>query len=124
RLPLFGNRNGQAIEYTWTVAARPAGSSAAIQNPTGSVTMSRDWQYIYVDGKVPTFSVDAAGEYQFQIAATLVFSDRVYPNQNAATSITKITAGSGGQAGGCSAGGAGLALLALLGVPGAFHRKK
>jgi hypothetical protein len=123
RLPLFANRNGQAIEYTWTVASRPSGSSAAIQNPKGSVSMSRDWQYIYVDGKVPTFTVDAAGQYQFQVTAQLVFPDRVYPNQSTATSITQITAGGGSQASGCSAGGAGLALLALLGIPGALRRR-
>ena len=36
RLPLFANRNGAAIEYTWTVAKRPAGSTAAVENPKGA----------------------------------------------------------------------------------------
>lgn len=124
RLPLFANRNGQAIQYTWTVAQRPAGSSAAIQHPTGSVSMSRDWQYIYVDGSIPTFTVDTAGDYQFQVSAKLVFPDRVYPNQNTATSITKVVAQGSSSGSGCSAAGGGLALLSLLGLPGAFRRRK
>jgi hypothetical protein len=123
RLPLFANRNGQAITYTWSVAQRPAGSVAAIQHPIGSVSMSRDWQYIYTDGSVPSFVVDVAGSYSFQVEAKLVFPDRVYPTQNSATSVTQITA-KGGAAQGCSAAGGGLALLAMLGIPGAFRRKK
>ena len=63
RLPLFANRNGAAIQYTWTVTSRPAGSSAAVENPKGAVTVSRHWQYAYVDGHVPTFTADVDGDY-------------------------------------------------------------
>ncbi len=55
RLPLFANRNNAAIEYTWTVATRPAGSTSPVVNPTGNVTLSRHWAYAYQDGHVPTF---------------------------------------------------------------------
>ncbi len=64
RLPLFANRNGAAIEYTWTVKSRPAGSKSVVENPKGAVTNSRHWEYAYVDGSVPTFTADADGQYE------------------------------------------------------------
>jgi hypothetical protein len=69
RLPLFANRNGVGISYTWTVAKRPAGSSAAVQNPIGVASISRHWSYAYADniGK-PIFTPDAEGEYTIQLA--------------------------------------------------------
>lgn len=125
RLPLFANRNGQAMEYAWTVLKRPQGSSAAIEHPVGSVSMSRDWQYVYLDGQVPKFTADVAGEYQFQVSGTLVFADRQYPDKSAATSLTRVTVDSpGAQSGGCSAAGAGLSLLALLALPGMLRRRR
>jgi hypothetical protein len=57
RLPLFANRNGAAIEYTWTVVSRPTlAARAAVENPTGSVTMSRNYAYAYTDQNVPSAS--------------------------------------------------------------------
>ncbi len=79
RLPLFANRNGAAIEYTWTITKRPDGSKVAISNPTGAVTMSRHWSYAYPDGNVPTFVADVEGAYEVQLSAHLVFDDRAYP---------------------------------------------
>lgn len=123
RLPLFANRNGAAIEYIWTVATRPSGSKAAIENPQGVVTMSRHWAYAYQDGNVPTFTADVDGEYTLQLQAHLAFADRAYPDQRDSVSNLKMTAtpdGSGG-AQTCSAvpmdasiAGLGLALLALV----------
>ncbi len=80
RLPLFANRNGAAIEYTWTVKSRPAGSKAAVVNPEGIVTMSRHWEYAYQDGSVPSFTADVDGTYDIQLQAKLSFPDRAYPN--------------------------------------------
>jgi hypothetical protein len=124
RLPLFANRNGAAIEYVWTVASRPAGSKAAIENPQGVVTMSRHWAYAYQDGNVPTFTADVDGEYTLQLQAHLAFPDRAYPDQRDSVSNLKMTATPDGKAGGgqtCSAipmdasiAGLGLALLALV----------
>jgi hypothetical protein len=106
RLPIFANRNDVAINYQWTVTKRPSGSSSAIENPEGSVSASRDWQYFYVDGQVPTFVADADGLYEFQLAASLVFPDRVYPEQAKATSTMKLLSGTGvDSASGCSAAG-------------------
>ena len=123
RLPLFANRNGAAIEYTWTVKTRPAGSKAAIVNPQGVVTMSRHWEYAYQDGSVPSFTADVDGEYDIQLQAKLAFADRAYPDNRDATSSLKLNAapdaGGGGQ--GCAAmpvdaslAALGLGLLALV----------
>ncbi|MGI5864241.1 MAG: cell-cell cohesion MYXO-CTERM protein MtsC [Myxococcales bacterium] len=117
RLPLFANRNGVAIRYQWTVTRRPEGSEAAISSPVGAVSLSRDWQYVYPNGEIPTFVPDADGEYQFQLAATLVFEDSVYPDKNEATANTVLKAEGGEAASGCSVvSGApfSAALLALL----------
>jgi MYXO-CTERM domain-containing protein len=94
RLPLFANRNGAAIEYSWTIPSggRPAGSSAAIENPVGSVTMSRHWQYAYQDGQVPTFTADVDGDYLLQLKGHLVFQDRAYPQADTSTSDLHLKA--------------------------------
>ncbi len=123
RLPLFANRNGAAIEYAWTVAQRPSGSKAAIENPTGYVSMSRHWEYAYTDGNVPTFTADVDGEYTIQLQAHLAFADRAYPEKRDSVSELRMTATPDGKAGGqaCSAipmdasvAAFGLALLALI----------
>ncbi|HEY3448220.1 MAG TPA: thrombospondin type 3 repeat-containing protein [Myxococcales bacterium] len=119
RLPIFANRNNLAMDFTWTVAKRPAGSEAAISNPIGSVSASRDWQYAYPNGEVPTFVADADGDFEFQLKATLVFPDRVYPDKIEATGTTRLFAEGGeGFAGqNCAtAFGAPLVPFALLGL--------
>jgi MYXO-CTERM domain-containing protein len=121
RLPLFANRNGAAIEYTWTVKSRPSASKAAVINPQGVVTMSRHWEYAYQDGQVPSFTADVDGEYDIQLQAHLAFADRAYPDNRDSTSSLKLNAspdGKGAQT--CSAipmdaslAALGLGLLAL-----------
>ncbi len=125
RLPLFANRNNVAIEFTWTVKSRPGGSEAAISNPIGSVSASRDWQYVYPNGEVPTFVADAEGEYEFQLHAQLVFPDRVYPDKVEDTSVTRLVAqGGSGLGEGCTAAfGAPLIPLALLGLAAIRRRR-
>lgn len=121
RPALFANRNGAAIEYSWTVTRRPEGSNAVVENPQGAVTLSRDWQYTYVDGNVPTFVPDEEGEYELQLSARLAFADRVFPDQRASTSkvIVQVGKGSGGSnctsvPAGFSAAALGAALLSVL----------
>ncbi|MHB8877663.1 MAG: thrombospondin type 3 repeat-containing protein, partial [Myxococcaceae bacterium] len=121
RLPLFANRNGAAIDYTWTVIARPKGSSAPIENPKGAVTMSRHWEYAYVDGSVPSFTADVDGEYTIQVKGVLAFPDRAYPEAKDSTSQLKLQVGDPAAPGACSAipmgaplAGLGIALLGLL----------
>jgi MYXO-CTERM domain-containing protein len=122
RLPLFANRNGAAIEYVWTVKARPSASKAAVKNPEGVVTMSRHWEYAYQDGNVPSFTADVDGEYDIQLQAKLAFSDRAYPENRDSTSSLKLNASPDGKNGAqtCSAipmdaslAALGLGLLAL-----------
>ena len=91
RLPLFANRNGAAIEYTWTVKARPDGSKAPVENPTGIATLSRHWEYAYTDGNVPSFTADVAGNYTVQLQAKLQVADRAYPDKLESISELKVT---------------------------------
>jgi len=120
RLPLFANRNGVGISYTWTVAKRPAGSSAAVQNPIGVASISRHWSYAYADniGK-PIFTPDSEGEYTIQLAAKMVTPDPRYPGvQTSTAALTVKVQPSASASGGCTAlplgaPAAGLALAAL-----------
>ena len=95
RLPLFANRNGAAIEYTWTVTKRPSGSRAAIASPQGVVTQSNRWMYTYEKNAAPTFIADVDGEYSLQLQARLVFADRVYPENRTSTSSLSMHAMNG-----------------------------
>jgi MYXO-CTERM domain-containing protein len=120
RLPLFANRNGAAIEYVWTVSARPTGSNAAIVNPQGVATVSRHWEYAYRDGSVPTFKADVDGAYTIQLQGHLAFPDRAYPAQQQSVSELKMTAAPDAKLASCSAlpvngslAALGLAMLAL-----------
>jgi uncharacterized protein (TIGR03382 family) len=114
RPPLFANRNGAAMEYKWTVVKRPEGSNAVVENPQGAVTLSRDWQYTYVDGSVPTFVPDAEGEYELQLTARLAFADRVFPDQRVSTSSVIVRVGKGsGEGTNCSSVPAGFSAAAL-----------
>jgi hypothetical protein len=90
RLPLFANRNGAAITYTWTIVTRPAGSTAAVANPTGLAGLSRHWEYAYVDGHVPFFTPDRTGNYTLQLQGQLGLNDRAYPGLTNSTSQLQL----------------------------------
>ncbi|MBZ4400251.1 thrombospondin type 3 repeat-containing protein [Myxococcus sp. MISCRS1] len=114
RPPLFANRNGAAMEYRWTVTKRPSGSNAVVENPQGAVTLSRNWQYSYVDGSVPNFVPDTEGTYELTVEARLAFADRVFPEQRVSTSTLVLTVGEGdGEGGNCSSVPAGFSATAL-----------
>jgi len=115
RLPLFANRNGAAIEYTWTITSRPSGSTAAIANPKGAVTQSNHWEYRYEDGKAPTFTADVNGNYTLQLTGSLAFPDRAWPNAKSSTSELKMTANPDAKGGpqSCSVGGFDASLMGL-----------
>jgi hypothetical protein len=126
RLPLFANRANQPIDFSWTVTERPSGSSAAISNPQGKVAASRDYQYAYPDGAIPTFVADSTGTYRFQLSAKLLAPDPKYPGDkkySEAIAAGLLTAHDGsGSTGSPSAGGCSVvwgaplpgALIALL----------
>ncbi len=127
RLPLFANRNGAAIEYIWTISNRPSGSTAAIENPKGAVTLSRHWEYAYTDGHTPTFTADVDGEYKVQVQGTLAFPDRAYPEATTSTSELKMTATPDSKNGAksCSALGFDAPLIGLgLSVLGLLRRRR
>jgi len=92
-----------------------------VDNPKGAVTMSRHWEYAYVDGMVPTFTADVDGEYNIQVKGVLAFPDRAYPEAKDSTSSLKLQVGDPAKAGTCAAipmgaplAGLGFALLGLL----------
>jgi hypothetical protein len=120
RMPLFADRNGAGINYTWTVLKRPAGSTAAVVNPTGMVSNSRHWSYVYLDGQVPHFTPDVEGEYTLQLLATLVTPDARYPGVRTANANLTVKVQSSGSSGctalplGAPAAGLALAALGLL----------
>ena len=119
RLPLFANRDDVGISYTWTVVKRPSGSSAAVQNPIGVASVSRNGLFAYLDGSKPIFTPDADGEYTIQLAARMVTPDVRYPGVNTSTAaLTVKVQGGAAASGGCTAlplgaPAAGLALAAL-----------
>ena len=114
---IFANRNGVPIEYTWTVLERPEGSTAAISQPTGSVTLSRHWQYAYADGLAPSFTPDRDGAYTLQLTAREMITDRVWPTQPT-TSVAGL--GVNAQPGGLFACGVVPAGPAALGLAAAL----
>jgi uncharacterized protein (TIGR03382 family) len=126
-LPLWANRRGVAISYTYTITARPDGSTAAIVNPIGAVASSRIFQYVFPQGQEPKFTPDTAGTYTVLLNAHLVYPDALYRSQqDASAKLTLTVGGSGANSAGCSStGAAGFApLLALAaGLAMALRRR-
>jgi hypothetical protein len=127
--PVWANRKGEAISYTWTVVSAPSGSSAAVKNAVGTVTVSHLWSYQYVQNQMPTFTPDAEGQYTLQLQASLVYPDNAYPSVTSSTAQLKLTVGatSNGQASssGCSTSGGVAPLLGLaLGLGLLIRRKR
>ncbi len=125
--PLWANRKGEAISYTWTVVSAPSGSGAVVKNPTGAVTVSYLWDYQYVQGQEPTFTPDMDGTYTLQVTGSLVYPDKVNPTVNTSTSQLTLTVGGAAtspSSGGCNSA-AGLAPLAALALGlGLFIRRR
>jgi hypothetical protein len=126
-LPLWANRKGAAISYTYTVTARPDGSTAAVVNPIGAVANSRYYQYVFPQGQEPKFTPDSSGTYTILLNAHLVYPDSLYRSQqDASAKLTLTVGGSGANSAGCSStGAAGFApLLALAaGLAMALRRR-
>ena len=91
RLPIFANRNGVAIAFQWTVSQRPAGSIASPTFPSGSVTASRAFGYVYPFNEVPQFTPDRPGRYTLQLSGTLLFADTLYPANLQSLSVLTLT---------------------------------
>lgn len=93
RLPLFANRNDAPMTFVWTVKSAPSGSQATVQSPKGAVTLSRNWEYAYPNGSVPTFKPDQPGTYVIQVTAQLQFPDRQFPAVNNSTADINLQVG-------------------------------
>jgi hypothetical protein len=123
RLPLFANRDGATIAYSWTVSKRPQGSRAGIVHPTGVTQTSLHWNYAYDRDAVPHFTADVSGEYAIQLQAHLVSGDRVYPQLLDSVSDQKLDVR--GAPSSCAAvpGDGSLALGLLLALGGLRRRR-
>ncbi len=136
RLRLFANRRNEAMRYTWQVTSAPDGSSAAVEHPDGSVTVSTPYEYHFQKGDEPMFTADMPGEYTIHVHAETIFDDQQSGVLNATAdydlSVTAngdpVAAGSSAKAGGCNSTDSGMpegfagALMVLLG--GAFIRRR
>ena len=129
--PLWANRKGEAINYTWTVLSAPSGSSAAVKNPVGTVTVSHLWAYQYVQNQEPTFTPDQNGTYQLELTASLVYPDHAYPSVSSSSAKLTLTVGGTSTTGskasttGCSTASGVAPLLGLaLGLGLLIRRKR
>jgi Thrombospondin type 3 repeat len=117
RPPVFSNRVG-AVQYSWTVVNRPAGSSATVQNPQGLMDAWRHTLGAYADGKVASFTPDGTGQFTLRLTATLLTPDPAYPDVQTSHADLLVTVKDAGSSSGCTAlplgaPAAGLALAAL-----------
>jgi len=123
RLRLFANRENQPMRYTWRVVSAPNGSSATINNSTGSVTFSSPFEYHYLKDQVPYFTPDMPGNYKVEVTVETMFEDRQSKEVGATASYTVNIEATGDPvaadaSGGCAvapdATNTGLSILVLL----------
>jgi hypothetical protein len=127
-LTFWANRKNRAIEYKWTMEDRPPGSSASIQDPRGSVTLSTPFDYTYRQGCKPRFTPDRPGVFVIKLSAKLVFPNDMHPDEQLDQYTIRLTAeGEPLSSGGCAQapGGTGwLGLVAFLpGLAGLRRRR-
>ncbi len=131
RLRLFANRVNQAMRYDWRILKTPEGSDAYIESPSGTVTQSAPFEYLYMKDGVPELKLDEPGQYEVEVTVTTIWEDRVSGNVNetrtyrAALNVDgdpqpidragEPQAGCSTAKGGSAAGSAWLLLLGLLG---------
>ncbi|MGF1465127.1 MAG: thrombospondin type 3 repeat-containing protein [Sandaracinaceae bacterium] len=120
RLPLFVNRDRQALTYTWTVVSAPAGSNAVVGNNEGSAADLVNYEVVY--GAPVTFTPDQPGEYTLRVVVTTDGADNVTNEFEAQTEYLVTIFANGAAGSGCSvssvgsAGGNAAGLFAALGV--------
>lgn len=72
-LPLFANRTGARLHFTWRIVERPAGSATAVSNPSGRAlagavgAVSDPCQYSYFDGSIPNVTPDVPGRFRVEV---------------------------------------------------------
>jgi hypothetical protein len=65
------------MRYRFRITDAPSGSSATIDNPQGSASVSTPYEYHYTEGDEVTFTADKPGSYEVHVVATLVWDDEV-----------------------------------------------
>ena len=128
-LKLYANRYNVAIQYSFVVETRPAGSNAIVRNPMGAVSVcDARMGYYYLNDRPVLFTPDVPGTYEIKVAADLVFPDTLYPEVRH-SEYTMTVEVEGSPIVGCayspgagSVAGAALFLLAALGL--AIRRRK
>jgi hypothetical protein len=121
-LPLWANRNGAPLEYSYVVRSSPSGS-ASVKNAHGYATQSSHNQYTFTAGSEPYILLDSPGEYKLTVTANLQVPDRAYPSIATSTSALTINVeDTPSKHGGCAAipaaapvVGFAMALLAWIG---------
>ncbi|MEM1414341.1 MAG: thrombospondin type 3 repeat-containing protein [Myxococcota bacterium] len=126
RLPVFANRDGVELTYTFQVVEAPRGSSATVRNPTGSLFPAVDFEFDYLPGEVATFRPDLEGYYEVEVTVTTVGPDPVTNEVNAVAQFKMGVSAEGGESSnGCAAGGAGAGwMLAGLLLPMLRRRRR
>ncbi|MDX9720748.1 MAG: thrombospondin type 3 repeat-containing protein [Myxococcota bacterium] len=91
-LRLFANRQNQPMRYTWRVKSAPQGSSAIIEKPQGTVTISSPFEYHYIKDRVPQLVPDLPGVYEVELTVVTVWEDAKSGNINQKSQhVTTIT---------------------------------
>ena len=128
-LRLFVNRQGQELEYSWSVIAAPAGASQAIRNARGVVRENSLFEYTY-DSK-PTFTPTTPGEYKIAVEVRAVGADEVTSEVGAEASFTARLVAQGAPVNAAAAScaqpssrGAGGLLGALLGLLALYSSRR
>ena len=112
----WANRKNRGINYEWTVVSRPEGSSASVQHPRGSATLSTPYNYHYKQGRVVEFTPDQPGEYVIKLSAQLVFDDDLYPGARMSEDTVTLTAEGDPASAGCATAANSGSMLGLLGL--------
>ena len=126
RLPVFANREGVELSYSFQVTEAPRGSSATVRNPQGTLMPAVDYEYDYLPGEIASFRPDVTGFYEIEVTVTTVGTDPVTLQENArAVFKMGVSAEGGERSNGCAAGGAGTGwLLAALVLPVIRRRRR
>jgi len=123
-LLFWANRANRGIAYEWSVVERPAGSSATVRHPRGTVSLSTPYQYHYKADRTVEFTPDQPGVYTLKLSAQLVFEDDLYPGKRLDEHVVSLTAEGDPVGSGCATGGgAGSLALLLLGAALLLRRR-
>jgi len=107
RMPIFVNRNGQALSYQWRVVSAPSGSNATVVHSDGETNTDVNHEYLYASDAIAAFTPDQPGTYQIRVTVETMGADNITGEVGArAEYLTTVDAnGEASSTGGCSIGG-------------------